>query len=301
VSHIIGVDWGTTNLRAFRFGDDGAVREVRRSTEGISSLERGDYETALSRATQGWRGSGPTRIVICGMAGSRNGWIEAPYAPCPAEIATLARAALPLDSSLGDIAFAPGLTSARNDRSPDVMRGEETQILGALDRDETVQVIAPGTHSKWAQVEGGRITDFRTFMTGEMFALLKAHSILRTLMRGDAPDDAAFALGVRRSLDGGALLNLLFSVRTEGLFERIAPEALASYLSGVLIGAEICEATARNGFSRSGPILVVGAQDLVRIYQKALATAGANQVRAMDGEAAAARGLWRFAHALETL
>lgn len=299
MSRIIGIDWGTTNVRAFRFGEDGAVRDVRRSSQGISAIAAGGYESALSRATDGWLGEVSTRIVICGMAGSRNGWVEAPYAPCPAEIATLARGALPLSTKFGEIAFAPGLTSAREDRSPDVMRGEETQILGAIDGAESAQVIAPGTHSKWAMVKAGRIADFRTFMTGEMFALLKTHSILRTLMRGDTVDDMAFALGVRRSLDGGSLLNLLFSVRTEGLFEQLAPEALSSYLSGVLIGAEIAEATTRHGFSLSQPALIVGAHELARVYETALTVAGAADVRIVDGESASARGLWRFARALE--
>jgi 2-dehydro-3-deoxygalactonokinase len=175
------------------------------------------------------------------------------------------------------------------------MRGEETQIFGAIETRSPALVIAPGTHSKWARIEAGRVSDTRTYMTGELFALLKSHSILGRLIQGDAPNEEAFLRGAERGLADAALLNLLFSVRTEGLFERIAPDALSAYLSGLLIGSEAAEGLSLLKLERNAPILVVGAGDIAGLYKRVLAFSGAENVSVVDGEQAAARGLWRLA------
>lgn len=291
---IIGVDWGTTNLRAFRFGADGAVLDARRAAAGLNAVVNRAFEQKLLGVIEDWIG-GDARIVISGMAGSREGWVEAPYVPCPADLDALARAMIPAPASCGEVWLVPGLRAEQANGLTEVMRGEETQIFGAIETRASALVIAPGTHSKWARIEAGRVSDTRTYMTGELFALLKSHSILGRLIQGDAPNEEAFLRGAERGLADAALLNLLFSVRTEGLFERIAPDALSAYLSGLLIGSEAAEGLSLLKLERNAPILVVGAGDIAGLYKRVLAFSGAENVSVVDGEQAAARGLWRLA------
>ncbi|HVZ98853.1 MAG TPA: 2-dehydro-3-deoxygalactonokinase [Caulobacterales bacterium] len=290
---VIGVDWGTTNLRAFRFDGAGNVVETRRAANGVGMIKDRAFEAALREIVGDWL-TQEARIVISGMAGSREGWREAPYAPCPADLASVRAAMVRPDAAL-DARLAPGLSAARGDGLMEIMRGEETQIFGALDSQAADIVVAPGTHSKWARVAEGRVTDIRTYMTGEIYALLKQQSILTRLIDGDASDPDAFALGVQRSLRSAALLNLLFSVRSEGLFGHIATRSLSAYLSGLLIGAEITEGLAEHRLSADIRILVIAAAELGALYRAAFARAGFSKVEIVDGEAAAARGLWRLA------
>jgi 2-dehydro-3-deoxygalactonokinase len=288
---LIGGDWGTSNLRVFRFGADGAVLERREAATGVLAVGEGGFEAALAGLVGDWLAEGPAPILLCGMVGSKQGWVEAPYAACPAGLVDVAARIKPVACGLGDVRIVPGLVATLADGRRDVMRGEETQIFGAATGDGLV--ITPGTHSKWARLEAGRVVEFETFMTGELFAVLKTHSILGRLMRGDAADPAAFELGVRRALADPALSRLLFSARTEGLFEQIAPEALPAYLSGLLIGAEAGAAT--QGADAANAV-VVASPAIAALYQSALVIAGIGGCRIVDGEAAAAAGLWRLAH-----
>jgi 2-dehydro-3-deoxygalactonokinase len=293
---MIGIDWGTTNLRAYRFRTDGTVVERRDSAQGVGRIAGREFETALLALIRDWLtadGSTAT-VVLSGMVGSRQGWLEAPYVPCPAGLPEIAarRVRAPTETFKGWI--VPGLVTEAGDGTKDVMRGEEVQIIGALNDGESAHVIAPGTHSKWAVVEDGRITGFRTFMTGELYALLVEHSMLARSMKGDAHDDAAFVSGVRRSLADPALLSRLFSVRTEALFDRIAAEALAAYLSGTLIGAEIAAALTRDAIAQHGAVTLIASAKLSERYARALSVAGVRNVRQIDGDDASARGLWRI-------
>jgi 2-dehydro-3-deoxygalactonokinase len=216
------------------------------------------------------------------MIGSRQGWVEAPYAQCPASADDIVTALANIDHAGRTISLVPGLLT-ENDGMPDVMRGEETQILGALavsGRDDGLFLL-PGTHSKWAEVAGGRIVSFRTFMTGEVFGALKDHTILGRLMRGAARDSAGFARGVREgaALDGGgALLNRIFATRTYGLTGRLADTALADYLSGLLIGAEVAEATTR----ADGAVTIIASPALAQRYTDALLLLGHDSALAPD-------------------
>jgi 2-dehydro-3-deoxygalactonokinase len=234
------------------------------------------------------------------MIGSRQGWVEAPYVDCPAALDALAdRLARTPD---GALAIVPGLTCRDAQGVPDVMRGEETQIMGALPDDSPpTLVLLPGTHSKWAIARAGRIETFWTCMTGEVYAVLKGHSILgRMIARGEPPFAAgAFARGARCALTQGhargALLHHLFGARTLALFDEVAPAEIADYLSGLLIGSEI--AAGREWAIASGVeadrVTLVGARALCDRYAAALAEAG---IAAIDGPSdAAARGLWRIA------
>jgi 2-dehydro-3-deoxygalactonokinase len=293
---MIGIDWGTTNLRAYRFRADGEVIERRDSAQGVARIADRGFETALLALIRDWltaEGSTPS-VVLSGMVGSRQGWLEAPYVPCPAGLPDIAAQRVRAPTAAFNGWIVPGLVTDTADGTQDVMRGEEVQIIGALREGESAHVIAPGTHSKWAVVEHGRIAGFRTYMTGELYALLVEHSILARSMKGHAHDDAAFVTGVRRSLGDPALLSQLFSVRTEALFNRIAPEALAAYLSGILIGAEIASALGTDPITQQKPVTLIASAKLSDKYARALEVAGVRDVRQIDGDDASARGLWRI-------
>lgn len=282
---LIGVDWGTSNLRAWAFDQGGAVSATRKLASGISAVRDGDYAGVLRDLIGPWT-DGTVPILLGGMIGSRQGWHEAPYLACPAAPSSLAAGALRFDTGLGLGWIVPGVSCADASGGHDVMRGEEVQLLGAGVRDGIV--VLPGTHSKWVSMEDGAIRLFRTFMTGELFAVLRAHSLLGRLMEDGPGDPEAFDRGVDRALADPALTALLFSVRTEGLFGRIAPHGLADYLSGLLIGAELAAA------DRAASTTIIGEGALVERYGRAMARAGFAAPQVVAGDDAAAAGLWRI-------
>lgn len=294
---LIGVDWGTSNLRAFRFGRDGRVLETRAGPLGIMRIENAAFEDALRRMIGDWLAASPvTPVLMCGMIGSRQGWAEAPYRRCPAGPADLAASLLPVVMSDGRrLHIVPGLEVRTAGVVPDVMRGEETQIVGALaGTDARSPICAPGTHSKWATVDGACVLSFDTYMTGEVFEVLKRHSILGRLMAEDAaPDADAFDRGVGRIGDDPRLLHVLFGVRSLGLFGEIPATGLASYLSGLLIGAEVIAALRS---LEAGEVVLVGGGNLIALYRRAIEGRG-RSVRVVEGEGAVARGLWVLAGA----
>jgi 2-dehydro-3-deoxygalactonokinase len=269
------------------------VLATRQSEHGASTLS-GDaaFAQAFTAITQGWPA---LPVLACGMVGSQHGWREAPYAPCPADAAALARQALRLDER---IRILPGLM--HDAAQPDVMRGEETQIVGALalhpELAEQSCLVLPGTHSKWARVEAGRVTGFATHMTGELYALLRQHSVLARLMPADAaspPSSQAFLAGVEAARADGALSHQLFAVRTLGLFKRLPPEQLPDYLSGLLIGHEIAHELAAGAPAR---LALVGDPALCARYGLALGRFGIAAPLQLDNTAPA--GLWRLAQTL---
>jgi 2-dehydro-3-deoxygalactonokinase len=275
---MIALDWGLSSFRAFRLDEAGAILAQRSAPAGVLTIADGAFEAALASQLGDWLEGDIGPIVAAGMIGSRQGWVEAPYVPCPAGVADLAaRLTRHQLARAGAIWFVPGARWS-DDQAIDVMRGEETQIVGALAarglRDAVL--CLPGTHSKWAIAAGGRITRFRTYMTGELFGLLRRHSILGRLMPDDPADDRddsdAFAQGIARAAEPGGLLHHLFSARTAGLFDRIAGPALAAYLSGLVIGDEIASALATA--PRAAPLLLVGAPALCARYARALAQRG---------------------------
>ncbi len=280
---LIGIDWGTTALRAWKIAADGAVLDARRADLGILRVPGGDFAAAFAQVVGDWHELGlPT--LMSGMIGSRQGWVEAPYVQCPADSAALAGqlAAVP---GIERVWIVPGLSLKDGERR-DVMRGEETQIAGAVG-DGSALVVLPGTHSKWVTVVDGGVVDFATFMTGELFDVLVRHSILGRLMEGNAGDDTGFVRGVTAARDGaGGLSAALFSVRTLGLFGDMPAEALSDYLSGLLIGHELREALSR--FS-ARHLLVIGSSGLLRRYHTALDLYGI-EAQSAD-ENAAVKGL----------
>ena len=294
---LVGLDWGTTSARAYRFDDRGSVLEMRAAPLGIQQL-KGGYPEALAMLLGDWGRERVPRLA-CGMIGSRQGWIEAPYVACPAPALALARGIVRTEDDA--LAIVPGLTCRDADGTPDVMRGEETQVAGAVpDGAGPTLAILPGTHSKWALVHDGAIAAFATQMTGEVFAVLREHSILGRMI-GAAPQQfaaAAFTRGVRRGLErSGDLLHQLFGVRTLALLEGLGADEAGDYLSGLLIGSEV--AAGREWATRQGAPLdsavLIGGRALCDRYSTALREAGLDARIAPDD--AAARGLWRVATA----
>lgn len=288
---LIGLDWGTTSCRAYLIGGDGKVLERVTDGPGILKVEQGAFGAALDAMIGRW---GALPVVLSGMIGSRQGWREAPYARCPAGADDIVKALASFDHAGRALALIPGLAT-ENGGMPDVMRGEETQVFGALalsGRDNGLFLL-PGTHSKWADVKGGRIVSFRTFMTGEAFGALKDHTILGRLMTEGADADG-FAHGVREGAalgSAGALLNRLFATRTYGLMDKLPGAALADYLSGLLIGAEVAEATRQT----ESAVTIIASAALAQRYTDALALLGHASTPAPEDCAAA--GHWRLAHA----
>lgn len=287
---LISADWGTTALRLYLLTGEGRILDKRASTQGMTSVGKGGFAAVLRDGCAGWLGDhGPLPALLSGMVGSRQGWVEAPYVSCPAGLPELARHTAKLDvPGFAGVEIVAGVDTTDALGLPDVMRGEECQIMGALAlmalRDGTF--VLPGTHSKWVTVTDGRITGFRTFMTGEIFAALKDHTILGRMMaqqvsnQGNA-DSEAFTRGVEvatKSASAGEWLHRLFSVRTLGLMGRLADTDAADYLSGLMIGWEMASLAARPHES----LVLVGSRELSRRYRRAAELHGLDTIEAPE-------------------
>jgi 2-dehydro-3-deoxygalactonokinase len=237
----IGLDWGTTSFRAYLVDSAGNVTDQVAKPEGILAVKDGAFEAALENAIGAWDKTLP--LIASGMITSRQGWVEIPYVDCPAGPDELAKAVVTKTLASGrTVHFLTGLHLASPSLGHDVMRSEETQVFGALETGAQ-HFVTPGTHSKWIDIEDGRITNFATYITGETFAVMKAHSILGRLMANDTDDEEAFLKGVDRAFaDPAGLLHNLFSTRSLALYNELQPESLSSYLSGLIIGAEVAHA-----------------------------------------------------------
>ena len=275
---LVAIDWGTSSLRGARLDAAGQALEQRAFARGILTVAPGGFADVLAECFGDWLQAPDALGLLSGMVGSRQGWQEAAYCPCPAGLDELAQQVLWLQP--GRLAIVPGLSVQRDEGLPwplhDVMRGEEVQILGALALSalRSARVVLPGTHSKWAEVSEGRITGFRSFMTGEVYALLSQHSILSRTLVADAPwHEAAFVQAVRLALRTPSVLSSLFSTRTLALFDTLPAEQHSSHLSGLLIGEELRAMGA--GVQRpASPLLVVGSAALCARYTFALQALG---------------------------
>lgn len=286
----IAADWGTSNLRVFALDAAGTVLAEASSDRGMGKLTPPDYEPALLALAGPWLDpKRVTPVLVCGMAGARQGWVEAAYrtVPCPPVGGPFARPKV--TSPLIEVFIVPGLSQAE---PADVMRGEETQIAGLLAaRPGFAGVVClPGTHSKWAVVRAGRVERFLTLMTGELFALLSTQSVLRHgLAGGDAQtDEEAFAVAVRETFAAPEdFAASLFRLRAEGLLASLPPAAARSRLSGLLIGLEMAAA---RFLWQDEKTLVVGSGPLAALYGKALTVVGGD-AEPVSGEAMAVAGL----------
>ncbi len=296
---LIGLDWGTSSLRAYLLDANGTIVEQLDARAGVQRIERGQFLGAFETLCAPWlRARGDLPAVACGMIGSRHGWRETSFLPVPAGLDDLCGALTWLDDLAGRrFAIIPGVCTDPDAAFSDVMRGEETQVFGALEAEglREAHLLLPGTYSKWVRAERSRIRSFRTFMTGELFDVLSSHSILGRLFRRPEPefDLPAFKLGLDRiGEDPQALTSLLFTTRAEALLDRMQPPALPSYLSALLIGAEL---SAISDELRDGlPLLVVANPDLTWRYGLALDHYGWRWQAARG--LPAARGMAAIAH-----
>jgi 2-keto-3-deoxy-galactonokinase len=317
LAQLIALDWGTTSLRAYKLAADGVVLEQRALSSGIMQLPKtpriingrecaDGFELAFDEACGDWLDAQPDLPVIaCGMVGSAQGWREATYCETPANVANLGNSLQTVISIRGTMVhIVPGVI--QRSRLPNVMRGEETQVLGVLqnlpvEAGADLLIGLPGSHSKWVDVVDGCITHFDTFMTGEVFAVLSEHSILgRTLKQGATFDALAFDRGVQiaQSADGElGVLSTLFSARTLGLTGELSPTAQADYLSGLMIGHELAALATVQRRRRNNPnlpsIILIGNAQLCARYSRALDACGFANVTL--AEQATERGLWQLA------
>jgi 2-dehydro-3-deoxygalactonokinase len=276
----VAVDWGTSNLRGWGIAADGSVVFEKTSPKGMGKLSREEFPSALSELLEGVPPArdGQLDVLICGMAGARQGWMEAPYLEAPADLRGLMEGAVrpPMPASHILPAILPGVCQKAG--ADNVMRGEETQLLGlaALTPGFSGMVCMPGTHSKWALLSGTRIERFSTAMTGELFEVLRTHSVLRHSLAGDldgAGRDDGFNLGAAAGLEHPEqLLGTLFQVRAGALLSGRQPDWCAGYLSGLLIGAEI---GGNRHLIGDGPVPLIGSPALCTLYARVLSMAGA--------------------------
>lgn len=290
----LAADWGTTNLRAWVIGQDGAVLAERRFPWGVGRLARGEAEERLNDTIRPELDAQELPAVLCGMIGSTLGMIEVPYVDCPAGIDEVAARLAPVPGQSPEARIAPGLRCRRLNGDPDVMRGEETKVLGWIAQDAARGqgrhvLLMPGTHNKWVLIEDGAVRRFVTCMSGELFELVTHHGVLKA--EESSPDDPeAFAVGVSRGAEPGALAAKLFSARSRVVGGDMARRAARSYISGLLIGDEVSTLPALLGVEAGQQIGLLGDDALCRYYASALDQLGVTAA-SHDGDEAVISGL----------
>ncbi|TKT82415.1 2-dehydro-3-deoxygalactonokinase [Aquamicrobium sp. LC103] len=296
----VGVDWGTSSFRLWVMAADGTPLAASRGDEGMLHCNVHGFQPVLDKHLRNAGANDDLPVLICGMAGARQGWIEAPYAPTPTHLSELHERAIAVPAEGRDIRILPGIAQVSAD-APNVMRGEETQLLGSIADGFSGLVCMPGTHCKWVSIDDGDVTGFATFMTGELFSVISKHSILvHALEAGGAPaaDDPAFRAAVASVRDdGAAAFASLFAIRAGQLLGFESREQGAAHLSGLLIGAEI--AAAKSLFGVPGKIVLVGSGALGKLYETVLADAG-YAVDVADAEESVRNGLAKAAARLWT-
>ena len=291
---LLACDWGTTNLRAWTLDERGEVVAHKAFDLGVSRLEPGEAGERFQAEVQPALQAVGLPAILCGMVGSNLGWTVAPYADCPAGLPELAACLAAVEAHAAWVRIVPGVRCEGLAGAPDVMRGEETQILGWIsqhpDRARGRHVVChPGTHAKWVLVEDGRIVRFVTAMTGELFAVLTHHSVLKS--EAPADDVAAFDEGLAAAGEGEALAARLFTARARVVGAGKAAETTPSYLSGLLIGAEVAAVPKLIGLSGRESVALLGEPGLCARYRRALDARGVAS-ETFDGEVAALAGLY---------
>ena len=294
---LIALDWGTSSLRGYLLGKNGEILESRQADRGILKVTDGAFAATYLEFCSGW---GDLPAIASGMIGSKQGWKEAPYVPAPASLQQIVAGLVSVDiPGHRPLRIVPGVSCRDQYGVPDVMRGEETQLFGALAgaSGPARSFVLPGTHSKWAVAGPDGIERFSTFMTGEVFAVMRAHSILGRLMpeASVVAADDGFRRGANSALHGGGgdLLHRMFSVRTLGLFNDVPAAQLASYMSGLLIGEEVFAARAARLLPEAGAVGIIGDAALADLYRVVLEMADVESLVLPTD--LAARGLWQIA------
>lgn len=275
---IIAINWGSSAFRAQRIGPDGELVDQFAAPKGISGLGRDGMVAMMDIVAERWPGVAP--VYASGMIGSNAGWVEAPYCVCPANAASLASSGT--DTLIGNICvhIVPGLTCQRPDGEPDILRGEEIEIFGCLqllaaDGQEPGFVVLPGTHAKWARVEGGTVRDFFTSMSGEIFDRMTANGLLASIIDGEAEPGPVFGAAVHLASHSGlGLGSLLFNGRARVIRGLLRREDAGSHIRGLLIGAEIADALRLYPALKGMRVPLVGNPALCRLYADALVQFG---------------------------
>lgn len=295
----VAADWGTSNFRLWLLARDGAPIKEHRSEQGLTRVADKNFAAVLDSRLSEMKVPAGLPVVICGMAGSRQGWLEAPYVETPASLDNVLLSAVRIQGSSRDIRILPGIAQKSLD-APDVMRGEETQLLGLPDFPDEATVCMPGTHCKWVGLRGRIVTGFTTFLTGELYNLFSTASLLQHSVDPAArvqPGHADFLQTCAELIKSPELLtSRLFAIRAAGLLHGLSRERASAILSGLLIGAEI--GAARRSF-QSSRIILVGSGRLGTLYEAALALAG-YEVDPVDAEAVVRTGLFTAASAFWT-
>jgi 2-dehydro-3-deoxygalactonokinase len=271
----VGVNWGSTNFRAYLIGADGSAIDEYAAPAGVVTLDRDGMVATIDALAARWPNRGP--IYASGMIGSNVGWTEVPYAEAPASCADLAAATLATRIGQVPLRIVPGIACRRSfDGEPDILRGEEVELIGLIAlRDTSGWAALPGTHTKWARLEEGRVGDFFTSMSGEIFDRLTAKGLLASIVSDEASDGPAFLKGVAagraHQLSLGALL---FGARAQVVRGRLAKSDAASYIRGLLIGSDIADALAVYPAIQDGVVPLIGNGPLCKLYASALRAAG---------------------------
>ncbi|KAA1178266.1 2-dehydro-3-deoxygalactonokinase [Rhizobium tropici] len=296
----VAVDWGTSSFRLWLIGEDGSILAERRSGEGMTAAAQTGFAKVLQAHLDAVSVPDTVPVLVCGMAGARQGWVEAGYIDTPASLAAILTGAVSVPGQSRDIRILPGLAQ-RSQQMPDVMRGEETQLLGAIAADAKGEqlVCMPGTHSKWVRVLDGQVTGFSTFMTGELFDVITKHSILSHAVAGaaDQPADTkVFETALGAAFDKPALAtNLLFTARSGQLLHGLTAAGAQALISGTLIGTEIAGALASAG--QNVTITLVASGRLQALYEGAFRALSLTY-KTIDADAAVRRGLSAAAEAI---
>ena len=290
-SGYIAIDWGSTNLRAWHY-QHGVCVDSRQTTAGVTRLNGRSPQAVFDEITAGWRDEN-TPVLMAGMVGSNAGWKIAPYLPCPASFASFSQQLTPV---LDNVWIIPGL-SVRSDDNCNVMRGEETQLLGAKSLNPAPLYIMPGTHCKWVQADEHTVQDFRTVMTGELHHILLNHSLVGAGLPEQLASQSAFSAGLERGINDNALLPRLFEVRAAHVLGELSRSEVSEFLSGLLIGNEVATMTRHYALSPRQSVTLVASPSLSQRYVTALSLLG-YQANMLDGDEAFQAGIRSIANAV---
>ncbi|GLR07487.1 2-oxo-3-deoxygalactonate kinase [Mixta theicola] len=290
-SRYIAIDWGSTNLRAWLF-QNGDCQESRKSEAGVTRLNGRSPEAVLAEVTQGWRDDA-TPVMMAGMVGSNAGWKVAPYLPCPARFSDFGQQ---LTTAAPNVFIIPGLC-VRQENNRNVMRGEETQLLGARALQPAPLYIMPGTHCKWVRADSEQVTDFRTVMTGELHHLLLTHSLVGAGLPAQQASTEAFRAGLAQGLETDAPLARLFEVRAAHVLGELPREQVSEFLSGLLIGNEVASMVRQWRPDTQQPITIVAGQALAERYRQALSALNIS-AQVLEGDTAFQAGIRSIVHAV---
>jgi 2-dehydro-3-deoxygalactonokinase len=295
----VAVDWGTSSFRLWLVDRAGKALAERRSDEGMLAAAKAGFAAVLQSHLAAVEAPAHLPVLVCGMAGAKTGWVEAGYVDTPAPLAVILKQAARVPGEARDIRILPGIAQ-RDTKAPDVMRGEETQLLGALGLEAAGEALVcmPGTHSKWVHVNDGTVAGFSTFMTGELFSVVSRETILSLAIAGadEAEDVVSFKAAVKSAYEAPAFAaNLLFGARSRQLLFGGTPAAARETLSGTLIGVEL--AAGLSGSVPKAGITLIASGRLATLYRLAF-DALAVAVQPIDADEAVRRGLSMAAAAI---